>query len=277
MLLLPNWGCKVCNMPVSLQIIGSGAADHDWENIGQDGVRGSACTLLNGHILLDAGVTAAFNLHCFGVDPNVLTDLLVTHTHIDHFDPRAIGKILAARSAACPPLRIRCSAEGAAMLRKCGLAGNGCEVLAIRPGDEFSIDGIRVTVLPSNHMIKERPAEETQWFLFRMSRGNLLYALDGAWITTRTAEMLRNIQLDWAVWDSTVYKTADLRSFEHNDLSMVEMIINALHTRKTVTEKTVHILTHFARTLWPDEETTRRIVEEEHGKIMAYDGLKLDF
>jgi hypothetical protein len=110
-----------------------------------------------------------------------------------------------------------------------------------------------------------------------MSRGNLLYALDGAWITTRTAEMLRNIQLAWAVWDCTVYKTADLRSFEHNDLTMVEMIIAALKTRKTVTDKTVHILTHFARTLWPDEAATRRIVEEEHGKFMAYDGLKLTF
>ena len=103
MLLPLNWGCKVCNTSVSLQIIGSGAADHDWANIGQDGVRGSACTLLNGHILLDAGVTAAVNLNRFGVAPDVLTDLLVTHTHIDHFDPRAIGKILAAPGVSCPP------------------------------------------------------------------------------------------------------------------------------------------------------------------------------
>ncbi len=262
---------------VSLHIIGSGAADHDWKNIGKPGVRGSACTLLNGHILLDAGVTAAFNLSRFGVDPDDLTDLLVTHTHIDHFDPQAIGKILAARSADVPPLRVRCSAEGAAILQECGLAGKGCEVFPVRPGDDFEIDGTRVTVLPSNHLIQERPAEETQWFLFRMAQGNLLYALDGAWITTRAAEMLREVQLDWAVWDSTVYRPADWRSFEHNDLAMVEMIVNALRTRGTVTAKTVHILTHFARTLWPDEAATRQLVEEKHGRIMAYDGMILTF
>ena len=145
---------------VSLHIIGSGAADHDWENIGQPGVRGSACSLLNGHILLDAGVTSAYNLNRFGVNPDDLTDLLVTHTHIDHFDPQAIGKILAARSAEVPPLRIHCSPEGAAMLQECGLAGKVCDVSPTRPGDEFEIAGIKVTVLPSNHLIKERFAED---------------------------------------------------------------------------------------------------------------------
>jgi ribonuclease BN (tRNA processing enzyme) len=257
-----------------LHFIGTGAADHDWKNIGAPGVRGSSCMLLDGHILLDAGVTAAVNLERFGVDPDVVTDLLVTHTHIDHFDPAAIGKIIAARSADAPLLHIHCSPEGAEILRRNGL-DTQCKITSVKPGDVFLIGETQVTALPSNHLIKERFAEETMWYLFRMKQGNLLYALDGAWITTRTAEMLRGITLDWAVWDATVHQTADHRSFEHNDLTMVEMIIKALQTRKTATEKTVHILTHFARTLWPDEETTRRIVEEEHGKIMAYDGLKV--
>ncbi|MBQ4337619.1 MAG: hypothetical protein IJC34_10545, partial [Lentisphaeria bacterium] len=68
-------------MSCSLHFIGTGAADHDWKNIGAPGVRGSACTLLNGHILLDAGVTAAVNLGRFGAEPDAITDLLITHTH----------------------------------------------------------------------------------------------------------------------------------------------------------------------------------------------------
>ena len=257
-----------------LHFIGTGAADHDWKNIGAPGVRGSSCMLLDGHILLDAGVTAAFNLARFGAAPDAVTDLLVTHTHIDHFDPQAIGKIIAARSAEAPLLHIHCSPEGAEILRRNGLDAQ-CKITSVKPGDTFFIGEKQVTALPSNHLIKERFAEETMWYLFRMKQGNLLYALDGAWITTRAAEMLRGLTLDWAVWDATVHQTADQRSFEHNDLTMVEMIIAALKTRKTVTDKTVHILTHFARTLWPDEETTRKIVELDHGKIMAYDGMKV--
>lgn len=273
--LLPNSDCNF-GMSCSLHFIGTGAADHDWKNIGAPGVRGSACTLLNGHILLDAGVTAAVNLGRFGAEPDAVTDLLITHTHIDHFDPQAIGKIIAVRSADAAPLHIHCSPEGVEILRGNGLETQ-CRITAVKPGDTFLVGETQVTALSSNHLIKERFAEETMWYLFRMKQGNLLYALDGAWITTRTAEMLRGISLDWAVWDATVHQTADQRSFEHNDLTMVEMIIAALKTRNTVTDKTVHILTHFARTLWPDEAVTRRIVEEEHGKLMAYDGLKLTF
>lgn len=256
---------------------GTGAADHLWEHIGTPGVRGSACMLLNGHILLDAGVTAAIQLERFGIAPDQLTDLLVTHTHIDHFDPEAIAKILAARSPDTPPLAIRCSPEGAEILQKTLPSVSACSISAIRPGDTFGLADMEVKVLPSNHRIAERPEEETMWFLCHTPRGNLLYALDGAWLTTRAAEALKGIALDWAVWDCTVHAAGDWRSFEHNDLCMLEMILQALRPRGTVTDKTVHILTHFARTLWPDEETTRKIVEDEHGKVMARDGLKLEF
>lgn len=261
---------------VSLLFAGTGAADHPWKKIGAPGIRGSACMLLNGHILLDAGVTAFTQLTRYGVKMDEITDLLVTHTHIDHFDPAAIGEILRHRSPGVPDLQIRCSPEGAALLAEKGLAGRGCRVISLEPEETFQLGEIRVTSLPSNHMIKERPAEKTMWYLFRMTGGNLLYALDGAWITTRAAEILRDVVLDWAVWDATVHQAGDWRSFEHNDLEMVRMIRQALLTRGTVTEKTIHILTHFARTLWPDEETAKGIVEASQMQ-MARDGMELRF
>ena len=47
---------------MDLMFLGCGAADYDWSNYGQEGILGSTVSLLNGHILLDCGPTAAASM-----------------------------------------------------------------------------------------------------------------------------------------------------------------------------------------------------------------------
>ena len=65
-----------------------------------------------------------------------------------------------------------------------------------------------------------------------------------------------------------------LARFEHNDLEMIGMQIEILRKRGTINDSTVHILDHFARTLWPTEEETKQIIAG-HGYVMSYDGMIL--
>ena len=71
---------------------GTGAADWDWSLPLSPEVRGSTCTLLDGKIMIDAGKTAWENLQKCNIDPAEIAHLLITHTHMDHFDPEAIKK-----------------------------------------------------------------------------------------------------------------------------------------------------------------------------------------
>ena len=73
-----------------LVLLGTGAADYDWNRFGEPGVRGSTSSLLNGHILIDCGVTGLRNLQRNGIDFGAVGALLVTHSHGDHFQPEQI-------------------------------------------------------------------------------------------------------------------------------------------------------------------------------------------
>ena len=258
---------------LSVQFPGTGAADHDWKNIGSPGVRGSTSTLLDGKLLIDAGVTAFENLERAGIAPSQISALLITHTHIDHFDPAAIGKIIAARNNTCAPLDIYVSPQGAERLRE-KLPELKFNTYPLRSTVKVRIGNFTVTALPSNHLL-ENWDEETFWFLIETPAGNMLYALDGAWMTPVAAAMTKPFFLDWIVWDGTMEKAGNWRSFEHSDLDMISMQINALISRGNVSEKTLHIITHMAATLWPSQEESRKIIAAK-GYFMAHDGLKLE-
>ena len=68
-------------------LLGTGAADHLWERIGEADVRGSAGTLINRNILFDYGITGKENLSRAGIAPDELDAIIFTHSHPDHFGP----------------------------------------------------------------------------------------------------------------------------------------------------------------------------------------------
>ncbi len=257
--------------PLRLLFLGTGAADYDWSRYGEPGMRGCTSTLLDGCVLLDAGITVWKSLARWRVNPAALTDLVVTHTHDDHFGPLAVREIVSARDVAGAPLRIWTTPEGCDLLRS-ELPSARCDLHALSWGDSFMAGAdLKFTALPSNHLIHERLREETFWYLVESPRGNLLYALDGAWMTPRAAHLLYRRPLDAIVWDGTMEKTGDLRAFEHSDLTMLELQIAVLKARGTVHDGTRHIITHLARTLWPEEAEARRRAAAR-GFLMASDG-----
>ena len=265
---------KKTQSSLRLLFLGTGAADYDWNRYGEPGMRGCASTLLDGSVLLDAGVTAWKSLTRWRVNPAALTDLVVTHTHDDHFDPPAIREIVSARDVSCAPLRIWTTPEGCDLLRS-ELPSARCDLHALSWGDSFMAGAdLKFTALPSNHLIHERLREETFWYLIESPRANLLYALDGAWMTPRAAHLLYGRPLDAIVWDGTMERTGDMRAFEHSDLTMLELEIAALKARGTVHDGTRQIITHLARTLWPEEAEARRRAAAR-GFLMASDGLEV--
>lgn len=262
-------------MSIKLHFIGTGAADHKWDQIGTEGVRGSSSLLVNDHILIDCGVTAEINLRRFGVNTAALTDLLISHTHIDHFDPKAIRDLLAGRPAEVDKLCIHCSPEGVEILQQELADLSNYTLSPVKTADKITIGDTIITALPSNHLIASRPDETTFWYLLETAGGNLLYALDGAWTTARARSLMTGKMVDWMIWDATTHLAGNWRTFEHNDLTMIKMQIVAMLEQKSITPQTVHILNHFARTLWPADDEIRRILDAE-GLVMAYDDLKLD-
>ena len=93
---------------LNLKLLGTGAADYDWNRFGEEGVRGSTSSLLDGHILIDCGITGLRNLERFGIPCAAIDTLLITHSHDDHFLPEWSGN---AAMPGMPPSSATASAE----------------------------------------------------------------------------------------------------------------------------------------------------------------------
>ena len=113
----------------------------------------------------------------------------------------------------------------------------------------FRTQGWLVTPLPANHLTGI-PGEQPVHFLVRGPQASILYALDGAWMTSAARHAIGPRPLDLIGWDATVEKSGDWRIFDHNDFGMVRTMSARLAADGVVRPSTVQVLDHIARTLW---------------------------
>ena len=259
--------------PFHIKTLGTGAADHDWSRLGEPGVRGSASTLIDGHILIDCGSTGSTNLTRAGIVPSDVTDLIITHSHSDHFNVVEIRKVIESRSQEQPPLTIWAVQQALAKLDQ--QLPDRFRGKALEPGTLFDIGRCHLTALPANHQLPDL-SEHALHFLIETPCGNLLYALDGAWMLKQARQLIGKKRLNMIIWDATMSKTGDTRIFEHNDLAMIGLMMQSLATTGGVDSKTVCVLDHVARTLWPSAITEAEKLATERGWILAADGMDLE-
>ncbi len=268
----PAWAAfaATARYALSVRTLGTGAADHHWDRLGEPGVRGSAGTLIDGRVLIDCGVTGYANLTRFGIAPSALTDLVITHSHDDHFDVEQIGRVIADRNPSVSTLAVWAAPQVIARLQTAlpgRFAGH-----ALKPGDVFEIGDLQWTALPANHLIVADPSEQALHYLVETPCGRLLYALDGAWMLKQARRLIGKKRLDMIVWDATMSKPGDMRIFEHNDLDMIGHMMQSLTATKCADAQTVCILDHVARTLWPADPREAEKLAADRGWLLAADG-----
>ena len=253
--------------PKRLKLLGTGAADYDWSRFGDENVRGSTSSLLDGRILIDCGATGLGNLKRFGIPYSAVETLLVTHSHDDHFEPAQVAELAAGTKR---PLEVYASPEALAMLPKCGTIVPH----PLSAGMKFDLGDIAVTVLPANHLT-DIPGETAFHFCFETPAGNLLYALDGAWMLKAAVWLIKHLCFDRIILDCTMADAGDWRIFEHTDVGMAVHMMESLRRMGIADEDTRVVLDHLALTLWPDTEAERRKKIAGTGFELAFDGMEL--
>ncbi len=254
---------------IDLLFLGTGAADWPVSAISNGtpdrAVRGHSSAIVDGHVLIDCGATVPDAIHRLGVDVDGITDVLLTHTHADHFDVAALRALVSQRTVTSP---VNFWAHPSALEKVPRLGG-------IRPcpaevGSTFSVLSLTVTALAANHVVD---SETPLHYLLRKPKTAVLYATDGAWFLKSTWVRLRKTHLDAVVWDATCGETrGDWRIFEHNSVDMIRLMRHALLKQGVLLPHAQIFLTHMARTLCaPHDDMAERLVPE--GLVPAYDGM----
>ncbi len=253
---------------MNLLFLGTGAADWAPEPPRPDYApgewRGFTSTLLADCVLVDCGPTVPAALARYGVDPANITDLLITHSHGDHYNPAAIAQ-LAAHGG------LRVYADPMLLPELNAIAGVRATPLLV--GQSESVGPLKVMPVCANHHVP-RPDEQPYHFVLSEGETTLFYALDGAWLPTETWLAIRRLHFDGIVWDATIGDTeGDFRIFEHNSIAMVRLMRTTLIRQKVLGADAPVWLTHLARTLCsPHAELAAALAPE--GLRVTYDGLR---
>ena len=248
---------------------GTGAADYVAPEEGKE-FRKNTHSLLNDIILFDiGGMTYQFE------EPTVIRDRLknvrhvfITHTHSDHFCAQALERLAKDNGS----VHVYIDEFAVNRIPK----NENITVVPVSSGDKLELDGYTVYVFSSNHQ-GDRPEENTHHYVVDTPSGKtLFYALDGAWLKMDEGKFLMQHPADLMVLDCTSGVSNDYRSFEHNTVDMLRVLVPVSHANKMLKPDGVIYADHLARTLHP-EHTAASALLSEIGMQTAYDGLCIKF
>jgi len=225
--------------------------------------RRASSVLMNGSYLIDAGLHILDSLRIYGKSTEDISDIFVTHLHIDHFDASKIAEIAKSRST---PLRIWVNDN--AIFPEIP----NTTVVKMVPFVKYNVDdSLFVTGMPANHDAKVYP----QHFIFERNGKKFFYGCDGGWFINSTFRFLKNQELDMAILDCTTGDyVGDFRMGEHNSIPMIRLMLPSLRTVNAINAHTALYLSHLAPSLHAPHDKTVEIAND-FGANVAHDGLTI--
>lgn len=242
---------------MKIRFLGTGAAD--WNGPDERGeYRRLTSTLFEGGLLIDFTHTAEDMLPC-AAD---VRQILITHSHGDHFDPEAISRLA--------PAALYAHESWAGEIRIPGI-----EVVPVAVGEWGRAGEYEIMALPSNHSTN-RAYEQTVNYLIRREDQIFLYATDGAWLPNRSLHLMKGMQLCGMAIDATIGDghAGDYRIFEHNSVPMIRIMVETMKKTGLLKPEAKVFLTHMARTL----HGTQKQVEESLSApfVVCFDGMETE-
>lgn len=231
------------------------------------------CTaLIDDNILIDFGPTLMSSIKMFNVDPSKITDVLLTHSHWDHFNPDALRALVAERPD-LPALRVWGHPVALDLLPDI----EGIVRQATDFGETITVGDWQVEPMRANHWVMET-MEQPLTYLFTSNDIQWYYGTDGSWIMTPTWRRLSEAQLNMIIIDASygTHPVVTQAQFGHNTIPMVRMIIEAMRYSDILLPDAQVILTHFSRYEQASHEELEKVLTPE-GYMPAYDGMVISF
>lgn len=286
-----------------IKFLGTGAADSmelhagdcEGENcvkaraLGGRNLRRASSLFISPGTVVDFSSEEHLRRHC--VEGDSIRQLLITHSHYDHFEPVQIldfARRLSHPLAVYGNRNVENALDFAATHRwnasteRFELNRNSSElaVRAIGPGESFSLGELKVSPVLANHMIdKEHLIPEEQALNYVLERGEkvLFYGLDSSYLLPETLEIVSRFQFDIVVLDAT-FGHLKIPSFGsgHQNFAMLEDTANQFREANLLKNKAVVVADHISHhEVAPHDEVVGELAEK--GIVLAYDGMVLEY
>ena len=256
-----------CNCPI---------CTHARKKSGKD-VRTQAQLLINEDLLIDFGMDNYAHSLKNGVDFCKIQNLLITHSHEDHFiiEELKMRDEMGSKNLIYKDLKIY-GGKGAQELFNTTNPSN-CEFILAEMFRTYDVGDYKVTVLPAHH-----GTIDPRTYLISDGKSTLYYSLDTGHPDEQTYDFLRrnNIKIDAVICDCT-YGVLDI-TFDGHHMSLLD---NISHRQKLeelgVIKKGIPwVVTHFSHNGLNKDGRAVTFKEfnklcKSHGFILSYDGLEI--
>ncbi|ALS26372.1 beta-lactamase superfamily domain-containing protein [Paenibacillus sp. 32O-W] len=267
---------------MKLTFLGTGAAegipspfcdcatcDHARVNGGRN-VRKRQSVLVNDDLLIDLGPDLFASCAQLGLSLCGVKTLLVTHSHMDHFDPNNL--LLRTK-----PFRLATELPEMAMIagpsvwtRWDGHGGSDKQAdirrTTIVPGRSREVGAYTIRAIEACHHLRVGDAMN---YVIGDGKSMLLYASDSGLYEGHVWKELEGTRFDGVVMEGTIWKHPSGR--EHLNEGDFRLMLNRLRGIGAIDDRTVVIATHFSHQgVGPHEEIAESV--KCAGAICAYDG-----
>ena len=230
-------------------------------------------------MLIDNDLLVDVSIHCIdfakrtGIDLSGVTDLFITHSHVDHYQKSKLFELVEMTSK---KINLWCHEKAVVNLGLTPEEAEKVNICSVKIMDKWEIGNTTVTALPANHLVKDSD-EQPLHYIFERDGKSMMYGCDGGWFMARTWEYMRRIKLDGIVLDATVGDDAgNFRIGTHNSIPMLKIICAALLQNEVMTENGKIIGSHIAPSVYKMKRAEIEKALAEIGMIAAYDGMEIE-
>jgi phosphoribosyl 1,2-cyclic phosphate phosphodiesterase len=240
-------------------------------SLGGPNIRTRSSVIIDDAIKIDFPPDTMHHVLRDGLDLGLVTDLFITHTHLDHLRAEELAMRLPGYAHGLDhPLRVYGHDLAVAKCMQAVGAGQQ-EHIAIRrisPFETIHTEHAKVTALPANH----DPAETCLLYFIEKDGMTLFYGHDTGLLPESTWAWLLRKNIDIAILDCTNGNLPFTGS--HLNIQAVIDIKNRLLSHGCMTTEGKVIATHFSHNIGMQYDDLLDCFQHE-GIMVAYDGMVL--
>ena len=244
---------------------------------GKERSRSRAQVLLDGELSIDFPPDAFYHSIALGLRPADIRYLLVTHSHMDHFNAPAFVLRGYKYARELAPIDIFANEEVREVLEE----GTRREIRqdvrslirfhALKAFEPVRFGAWRAVPLKAQHSSKDP-------FVFFIEKDNkrILHLTDTGYLPEEDFAFLEREgkKIDLITFDCTFLYDFAKEGARHMGINENQRIFERLRSSGLVDQNTVKVITHFSHNCIPSQDKLMR-AEKEYGVIAAYDGMEL--
>ncbi len=250
-----------------------------FRKVGGRNFRARSQALIDGKLLVDFNADTYLNFQRFGLDLSAVKNIIVTHSHHDHFVPFDLTekKTYKAKGMIEPTVTLYGNKAVLENYKRFIVQEEDDEenviLKELKLFESVQIDEYKVTPLKATHM----QGEDTFIFLIEKDKKTILYCNDTGLLPKESVDYMvkNNVRLDFIGFDCTFAATPNVKWTGHMGLDTNVKQFNEFKEKGVASDKTQVLITHFSHwnLLLHDEMVE---LASKFGFEVAYDGISFE-